>query len=154
MHLKKSYYFSCSYPLGIGSIVLPGNWGRIIKLNPNQNEPYIVNEGIIETLREYNFPDRPSRLKCIFLCETIDELEKFVKDTNRIFDIGYRVELVLPELGIFKTDWKLITSLSTGNFSEWNTIIFSYWQAENIKNCEILTLSPIKIKEVLFPAPN
>jgi hypothetical protein len=30
--MNQPYYFACSYPLEIGSVVLPGNWGRIVAM--------------------------------------------------------------------------------------------------------------------------
>jgi hypothetical protein len=28
--ITEKYYLACSYPLEVGSVVLPGNWGRIV----------------------------------------------------------------------------------------------------------------------------
>lgn len=147
------YYLLCSYPLAPGSIVEPGNWGRMLKLyTPNQNLVGAYREQIYEKIRVASYPDKPSRLECIFLCETLEEATNFRNETQRIFDIIYKVKLVDSHATIFRTDWKNIGFNNNENTHSLEVKAKKYWEyleSDVIEHVEILTLSKVEIIENL-----
>ena len=51
--------------LGEGSVILPGNWGRILRAYGWQH-PQAAKEMILEAARLRIAPGKPSRLECCF----------------------------------------------------------------------------------------
>ncbi|MDH0899656.1 DUF2441 domain-containing protein [Comamonas aquatica] len=52
-------------PLGVGSVIEPGNWGRLMRFNDQQS--FVVRrERIFEEVRAAHYPGKPSRMNCIF----------------------------------------------------------------------------------------
>jgi hypothetical protein len=140
---KKTYYWLGSYPLESGSIVLPGNWGRITQI-----QGFSANccmEFIFETVRLESFAEKPSRLKSLFLCETIDGIRKFQQATGRIIDILYEVEIVDPEPLVFRTDWSFASTQSNLPVRQIIDFAKTYWLGLSAGNHEILTTSKIRI---------
>lgn len=101
----QEYYLLCSYILEPGSIVCPGNWGRIVGLYTDKNHANYRREEIFEKVRKESFTDKPSRLKCIFLCDSEYQAIKFQGKAKRPFDLLYRVKLVDQRLPVFRTDY-------------------------------------------------
>lgn len=66
------YYHFCPTLLSPGSIIEPGNFGRIIR-DVGDRHPLYQRETLYEEIRQRDFPGKPSRLKSIFLYRT--ELE-------------------------------------------------------------------------------
>lgn len=143
---NRKYYWLCSYILESGSIILPGNWGRMVKEYTNQNNLFIYyREQLFEEVRLKSYSNLPSRLTSTFLCENIESLKAFKQSTNRYFDLTYEVEL-LDDKPIFETDWTY-ANFPEGTFKifELEKLPYTYWKAENIVNKEILTENRIKI---------
>lgn len=141
------YYWLCSYPLEEGSIVLPGNWGRIISLYWSDGGLLIyLREKILEDIRKEKFSSRPSRLTSFFLCKSEVEAKTFqTLSGSREFDILYEVELV-DDKPIFETDWSFVNFPNMPFLlKDLEPMAYKYWQAENIQNPEVLTESRIKI---------
>ena len=143
----KKYYWLASYPLEEGSVVLPGNWGRIIDLYKSDGSILTyLREKILEKVRSKDFPDLPSRMTSIFLCESIENAKLFRDANGRFLDILYEVELIDKEKPLFRTDWSFLNCPSTPFFlKQFEEMAHLYWKAENIQNPEILTESRIKI---------
>jgi|GraSoiStandDraft_32_1057276.scaffolds.fasta_scaffold251637_2 uncharacterized protein DUF2441 len=69
-------YFACTMMLDRGSIVRPGNWGRIVRLiGPNHQE--WQREMILEEIRKPEFPLLPSRLESAFVIDALDEAQYY-----------------------------------------------------------------------------
>ena len=62
--------------LGRGSVVLPGNYGRMLRLG-GWGHPQAMREVLLEAVRMRDFPDRPSRQNCVFCCLTVEEAALF-----------------------------------------------------------------------------
>lgn len=143
----QKYYWLASYPLEEGSIVLPGNWGRMLSFYQSDGAVIMyLREKILEEIRVREFPNLPSRMTSIFLCENIESAKSF-RDTNgRFADILYEVEIVDKEKPLFRTDWNLLNWPPTPFLlKQLEEISYNYWEPENIQNPEILTESRIKI---------
>ena len=66
-----TYYHMCQIPLEKGSIIKPGNYGRMLEYDKGRN-PIIYNrETILEGIRKKLCPEKPSRLHSCFVCDDI-----------------------------------------------------------------------------------
>lgn len=144
----KKYYWLGSYPLASGSIVEPGNWGRIINLYNIQNAQsafVAAKEFIFENIRVETYPERPSRLSCLFLCEDLASAKDFQEKNGRINDIIYEVEIVGKD-EVFRTDWSILNKCNENpKVSNIKELAEKYWKGVEIENPEALTNSSIKI---------
>ena len=145
-----NYYLLCSYILRPGSIIEPGNWGRMLRAYPtNYNNLRIERENMYDKVRSSLYPDRPSRLKALFLCETLEHAKDFRTETNRIFDIIYSVRLIKSDAVVFKTDWKKMKIIVNEDIQIQEARAKEYWEGTNIEKLEVLTLSPVEIVEAI-----
>ena len=101
------YHCSPSW-LESGSIIRPGNYGRILKMNGARHAHWL-REQFIELIRVYEFPDKPSRFTSAFTCEHLDAIRLF-KEGNCPMGIVYEVELVNPDANRH-TDFNCIRTL-------------------------------------------
>ena len=142
-----SYFFACSYPLEPGSIVKPGNWGRMIKsYTPQAGNPWIlVREMAYEEIRANEFSEKPSRFESIFLCSSLESISDFVRSNSRQFDIVYEVELVDPNAPSHEGCLNNPIISGEDNYSTLLDKAREYWSASQIQNPELVTLSSVRI---------
>jgi hypothetical protein len=144
-----TFYYLCSYPLGNGSVVQKGNWGRIIKINPitPHTLPYLLRELIFEKIRLEEYPYRPSRLNSIMACANLESAKEFKSLPGRQFDIIYEVEPLDIKSKLFEADWSLILPPLNKSIAQVEQEARNYWSGfishENKK--EILIDSDIRI---------
>lgn len=146
------YFYCYSLPLEVGSVIRPGNWGRILRTYTPQTSPNawnLIRELIFELVRARAFPAKPSRFEGIFLCLGEAGLDEFKKATNRHLDIGYEVELVDNQAASHSGDWSVANLQNTDNSTSLENRAGVYWQGLNITKPELLTLSPIRITRIL-----
>lgn len=141
------YYYACSYLLEVGSVVKPGNWGRMIKnYTPRVGNPWIlIREMAYEEIREREFPEKPSRFEAIFLFTDIQVMIDFLREDNRQFDIIYEVELVDPSQPTHVGCLNNTMLCNEDNYSSLLDKARAYWAANNIQNPEFVTLSSVRI---------
>lgn len=89
-----SYFHVAPNLLAIGSVILPGNWGRIIKLYKPNNSNLILlyRETMLEHIRATEFPDKPSRLESLFLLPSLDEARRY-QQGNAQSGVIYEVQV-------------------------------------------------------------
>lgn len=66
----------CGVPLGPGSIVKAGNWGRVVSLHGWRHDQ-ALREAALESARLAKYPYRPSRLASAFCFSTAAEAKNF-----------------------------------------------------------------------------
>ncbi|RNC77259.1 hypothetical protein DA717_11235 [Piscirickettsiaceae bacterium NZ-RLO2] len=76
--MDEVFYHSSPTPLETGSTILPGNYGNIIQ-HYGSNHPLFEREMLLEEIRKINYPEKPSRLNCCFLCRTIPEMLLYLR---------------------------------------------------------------------------
>lgn len=147
-----SYFYQCSYPLEVGSVILPGNWGRIVSRYAINQDLALARRALVEVVFEHirciEFPERPSRREATFLCESEPDLTAFRNVTNRYWDVAYEVELVdastalhRASLDHFDMAWGENATLATVEVAA-----RMYWRGgEALPRPEVLTKSPIRI---------
>ncbi len=145
------YFHASPLPLEIGSVILPGNWGRIIRGYTNGQVDFanmwiLFREQTFELVRRTEFPDKPSRLESAFLFLEEDEARQFRINNNRMYDLLYEVEIVDPGEKSHIGDMNL-SNLANGlqfmDAVEANAR--KYWEGMDIACPELITESPIRI---------
>lgn len=91
--LSISYYFECSYPLGVGSVIKKGNWGRCLTIIGAEHPAY-PREHALESIREEHYPDKLNRIDGVFLRNSSEDCMTFCQSAGKVLDIIYEVELV------------------------------------------------------------
>ena len=146
--MEKSYFYCCSLPLMAGSVIKPGNWGRIIKTYSPQSSPNVwlfIRELIFEQVRRENFSTKPSRFESIFLCLDQNSIRDFKQTTSRSLDLIYEVVVLDEQEPTHIGDWALCNIQNNDNYSTFVDRAKMYWSGENIAKPELVTTSPIKI---------
>lgn len=146
--MPQRYYYCYSLPLEAGSVIKPGNWGRILKKYTPQTSPncwLLVRELINETVRRETFPQKPSRFDAIFLCLTENDLIEFRDANNRRLDIAYEVEVMDENAPSHLGDLTLPNMVNTDDYAVFENRARLYWQGENIVKPELITTSSIRI---------
>lgn len=142
-----TYYFACSYPLEVGSIVNPGNWGRMIKMYDHRfgNPWVLLRETLFDSVREKYYQNKPSRFESIFLCEDLTEMTGFLRNSNRFLDLIYEVELVDSTLPLHKGCLIHTSIEEQDNYDSFTQKAYKYWDATSVKHTEIVTTSSVRI---------
>lgn len=146
------YFYCCSLPLDVGSVIRPGNWGRIMRMYTPQSSPnawLLVRELAYELARMQSFPQKPNRFEALFLCTSEADLNEFRNTSNRHLDLGYEVELVDPNAPSHLGDWTLANMQNTDNLQVFINRAAQYWHGQDIVKPELITLSPVRITRVL-----
>jgi len=142
--------------LEIGSIILPGNWGRIVRCI-GERHPKWNREQLYETVRQRqpNAANLPSRLDASFTCPTEEGLRFYHQsqlEKGNIPAVLYEVEKVDPNASEHLTEFNLAMLTPQGMTDE--QAAERYWLGDfwfNIEGrpgfrCEeILTTSAIRI---------
>jgi hypothetical protein len=141
-------YFHCApLPLGDGSIVEPGNWGRIIRLYaPNDGATFAVayRESLLEAYRQTNCPQKPSRLNCVFACPTLEVARDFQTRWGRLNFI-YEIVPLIPTV-THVGDFELcMFQAGVPYFDDFPQRIPRYWSDHPKEHPEVLLSAPVKI---------
>jgi hypothetical protein len=121
------YFHLAGQILAIGSVIAPGNWGRIIRQIGWQHN-LAIREMALEDVRATHFQNLPSRLESVFVFLTIQGADQFRASVPGFqFHLLYRVSLLRSDVITFTTDWRLVNpqgALRAG----WAN---AYWQGVN-----------------------
>lgn len=111
--VEPPWVFGISALLGIGSIILPGNWCRIIAQNGTRSAPDVHSvamlkyEKILEQQRNLLMPEAPSRLESVFVSPNLESARAFAAAAYNRTDVLYFVEPLLVFERIFVASWTL-----------------------------------------------
>ena len=152
-------YHSSLSLLGPGSIVVPGNYGRIIRIVGESHRLW-GREQTLEEVRKLEFPHKPSRLDSAFAYTSL-ETAKFHMNLpqvrGQLFPILYEVEKVDENAPEHRADYNVVQPLPRRP-ETMSEIARLYWTAglwtstvggPNTKSEEMLTLSPLRIVRML-----
>ena len=141
-------FYLCSYPLEPGSVIAPGNWGRILHSYSLGNQSRwwnLLREHVYEAIRLREFPERPSRLRSIFLCDSLAAIRQFRLEANREFDLIYQVELVESNPLLHRACMSVFDGEQEGNLASLEERARIYWQGAEISKPEIITTSGVRV---------
>ncbi len=105
-----------------------GHWGNKVKNSPITFK-HAPREIIYEAVRVEKYPDKPSRLECIFLCPNLESARQFaqVKKTG----IFYEVTIINSKAIQFIANWRMMAgpSHTLTDAIEWAE---EYWKGVNV----------------------
>lgn len=130
-----------------GSVILDE---RFYTFNDHNHDQYL-REMILEEHRLTHFPNKPSRLKCLYLFEDIKSAKKYLYERNKKFI--YTVE-VDPSANIHKVDMSLINQTVRTSINHIRELAQVYFDGAKLKQDqhEILCEGDVKIKKKVFEA--
>lgn len=138
-------YFACTLMLDHGSIVRPGNWGRIVRLIGPAHRDW-QREQILDDVRKAEFPLLPSRFESAFVIDELDEAQYYIANFAKL-SLLYEVTLIDNGAPTHDADWK-----GTGPYDNTNEWARRYWRGDvmphpetTLKLRERLTLSRLRI---------
>ncbi|MBU3902911.1 MAG: DUF2441 domain-containing protein [Gammaproteobacteria bacterium] len=102
-------------------------------------------EDVFERVRRDEYPNLPSRLQSIFLCDSIENLREFLRVTNRAFDLTYEVSLVDPAEPVHRGCLSLLDFESKEGIDNFTRKAGLYWSGIGITRPEIVTTSRVRI---------
>lgn len=149
-----TYFHYAGIKLAPGSIIEPGNWGRMVRLYPTNadanNAWRLARELVFEQVREREFPKLPSRLNSCFVFESRDHARSASNGMNGYWNLLYEVELVQPDLARHRGDFDLLSACmqadNTPFLAKATRSATSYWSGVIHSNVpEILTASPLRV---------
>ena len=151
---KNDYYHVCMVPLERGSVILPGNWGRVIRdyrdgsLGPTSMW-IMLREQTFELVRVNYFPERPSRYKCAYVFSEADQARQYIVNQNLHTHIIYRAALLDQGAPTFEADLNLVSELNQGDLvlPTVEERAHMYWNGMNIQNPEVVTESRLQVFE-------
>ena len=144
--------FHCTHKqLESGVIIQPGNWGRII-LNQGETHPSWEREQVLERIRVGHYPEKPSRLKSAYCCETI-EAAKCYKEKNIPQGYIYEVNIIEETQPSHRGDFNCLEPLPRRpeNMEEIAHLYWKYALKTSVQEwpgvvcSEIVTLSGLKV---------
>lgn len=144
-----TYYHMCPIPLEKGSIIKPGNYGRLLSYDKVRNPPVFARETILEGIRKKLYPEKPSRLHCCFICDDIKSTSIFFQH-DFVMCLCYEVEIIDASAKMYRTSAQYISNLQQVYTKEWaDSRAVEYWEWDESKKdvlpMEVLTSSPIRI---------
>lgn len=133
--------------IGTGSVILPGNWGRIVRgYRSGFGDPSIAfRERALEDIRLTEFPLKPSRLDCVFTIENLDDMLGYWRQFNST-NIVYEVETINENSNIHRAPWVF-------DFNDQRMFYFDgaadmariYWRGSNEGSLETLIGGPVRV---------
>ncbi len=148
--------FHCApIKLGVGSIIEPGNWGRLHTFH--DWSPESVERGFGELALEYarqKFqPNAPSRLNCVFCLEDEIAARNYVEQHAKqsVLHQVIPVEEDGQSPAQFRTKYSLIWALQREAMSPLKALelnIQRYWQGNPDTDVEVLIGGPVRVVRV------
>jgi hypothetical protein len=150
-----TFFHSSPVLLSPGSIILPGNYGRIIRLIGPQH-PLHARETVLENVRVQHFPEKPSRLESCFACTSEETSRFYVRAMatkpggSATWPIQYEVEKVDADAVEHRADFNVVEPLP-GYPATMEEIAYRYWTASLWTN--VVEAPGIRLEEVVTPSP-
>lgn len=149
--MQNRYFHLCPTMLEPGSVIKPGNFGRVIdSYRPNNLGPLAVRELAFEVARLKHFADKPSRFNSIFLFPTLGHAQAHLFRFD-VSSLIYEVELTEPESKLFHGNMAIIHEGFPNDQTPAIPYIYNlaaaYWMgiSEVQPDSELLSTSPIRI---------
>lgn len=118
--------------LAPGSVILPGNYGRLIRRIGWQHSN-ALREAVLENVRAAAFPDRPSRLSCVFCLPSEDSARVFQAENDGFpHHVLHRVRVVAGlgsgRVPVHRTDWRWVNPAATAGEVPGTVWAERYWR--------------------------
>lgn len=114
----------------------------------------LARELAFESVRASEFPELPSRLSCAFAFETLDHANQY-KGKLSPWNPLYEVELIDATAPQHRAAFNLVQF--PGDQTEFLPVVAAwahkYWRGEEIQVPELLTMSPLRVKQLVSTGP-
>lgn len=144
-----SYFHCMGALLSPGSIIEPGNWGRMVRsYRPKDgNAEAAFREMILEAERRVVAPMKPSRLDAVFTCPSDTELWAFMQSSGRTREVAYEVVPVDDAAPLHQADHNLpLFAAGVPYFDSFAARARAYWTARPpAQNVEVLIGGPVRV---------
>jgi hypothetical protein len=143
-------YFHCAGAiLEAGSVIGPGNWGRMLRMYeqaPNQGLPTNhFREALLELARQVHAPTKPSRLNALFAVPSLPEAVAFRNKYQRT-NLIYEVVPTVDRPGIHFGDYELaIANYPPRYFQSMMDQARDYWAVAPTQNIEVLLDCSVRV---------
>lgn len=151
------YYHSAPLLLEAGSVIQPGNWGRILNAYkfPNQGNPWLVaREMLFESVRASQFPHLPSRLSSSYVFENLNDANRYLGNFTPWNNL-YEVEFVDPTAVTHRGCFDLASN--PPEQCDFIPVVADrarqYWSGLNISTPEVMTKSALRVRGIMMSAP-
>jgi hypothetical protein len=126
------FYHSSPVLLEIGSVILPGNYGRIIYAR-GKTHPLWDRERTLEQVRKQRYSAKPSRLTSTFSCTSLDTARFYAKSPAlkgeaALYPVLYEVEKVDQAAIEHRADFNVVQPLPRRP-ETMSEIATMYWEA-------------------------
>ena len=152
-----TYFHSAPLLLDVGSVIQPGNWGRILNAyrRPNNGSPWLIaREMAFETIRASKYQNLPSRLSCAFVFESLDDANQYQGQFTP-WNALYEVEMTDVNAPRHRGAFNLIELPPEG--VEFLPVTVQraeqYWSGSQIQVPEIITKSSLRILQMVSSGP-
>lgn len=134
--------------LGPGSVILPGNWGRIIRLIGSGHREW-DREQVLERIRQAEFRSLPSRFESVFFFSSRAVADGYRVVAGSALLLMYEVELLDPGAPQHEADWK-----GTGPYDGDGEWARRYWRGDVMPDRpalpgtlsrEMLAVTPLRV---------
>lgn len=151
--MAKTYFHFSGVSLGVGSVILRGNYGRILAGYPAVIPPAaywkLTVEKIFESVRQSAFPNAPSRLNSSFMFQTEQEARANRHSFNGNMVVLYQVELTDPNGAQHLGDMNLATQSFVLNAPNAASNAQAYWSGVAGGVMEMLADSDMRIVKTI-----
>jgi hypothetical protein len=153
---SQAYVHFAPQRLAPGSVIQPGNWGRVLHRYENAtvtqqlfgNAWILARELKFENVRLQSFAEKPSRFAAAFCCVNENDARVYQAkvDFPRI-QLLHRVELVEPALACHSgaIDMLDYPPPNTSFLDQTNARAIAYWSGSSAGAMEFVTASPLRV---------
>lgn len=141
------FYHVSSNILGEGSIIMPGNWGRMLMWHTTLTDAQF-RERIFELVRLQHFADKPSRLSCVFAVETAEQAARYqatVQPSGLIYEVCVDDGNFAKHRGFYNFSM----SPDRTPIQRFYDLAHRYWSEEPTECIEVLIQAPVRIMRCL-----
>ncbi|MOA10637.1 hypothetical protein D3C78_1305350 [compost metagenome] len=137
------FYHVAPTILGEGSIIMPGNWGRVLMLHTQLN-PELFREHVFELVRMKYFPEKPSRLNCVFAAETPDEAAQY-RAAHQPSGLIYEVCVVDGHFAKHRGHYNFAVKPDYKFAEGFHDLAHRYWSEVPTECIEVVIQAPVQI---------
>jgi hypothetical protein len=153
-----SFFHYSAIKLQPGSVIEPGNYGRMLRLYPQDPGPQGAGNGwklavelVFEQVRRDIDPALPGRLDSCFMFEKLADAQAGLQLLGFNFNLLYEVQLVDASAPVHRADIGLINAAYRFDqplrafWPKVHDLARSYWGGAIATTPELLTASPLRI---------
>jgi hypothetical protein len=140
-------YHAAPTMIGEGSIILPGNWGRMLRRHTEASST-LLRECILDSVRTQKFPDKPSRMTALFAVETLEEAIRY-RDSNCPNNLIYELSIDTRDLTIHRGNYNFFMPPGLQVLDGFHQLADRYWSEQATEYVELVIPGPAKVMRMV-----